>query len=184
MLRVHADEFRTRTCVTHRASAALLVLVNLSLLPQPGSAGEPWAESAFQARDAPRESGQLKPPLPVLPWTSPEAGIPLRYRVPPLTNLGDCCGRGTGEARGVAASTGERLRLPAHSTLAEYLRGFRTTDRLRLWNVWQGHSSSVSLQAGKGGEARLQWSSPTRTDGQSEHGIFDQLFGGSMSELR
>ena len=56
------------------------------------------------------------------------------------------------------------------------LRDARGFDGLRLFNLWHGRNNALSLQAGRRGEATLQWTSHPFGAARDERGVFDRLF--------
>lgn len=89
-------------------------------------------------------------------------------------------GRSIVEEQAQASASDEAPMLHG-STVWQRLGDFRSRGGVRLLTLWQAGGSSVSLQAGKGGQPSLQWSSNSMNRGKAAHGVFDQIFSASIA---
>ena len=62
------------------------------------------------------------------------------------------------------------------TTVWQRMSEYKSRDRVRLLTLWESSASTVSLQAGKGGDPSLQWTSRVMNRGGSTRGLLDQLF--------
>jgi hypothetical protein len=68
-----------------------------------------------------------------------------------------------------------------NTTIWQRMSQYKSHDRVRLLTLWESSGSTVSLQAGKGGNPSLQWTSRVMNRGGSTHGLLDQLFSVSLA---
>lgn len=69
-----------------------------------------------------------------------------------------------------------------HSTTVwQRLAEFRSQDRVRVLTLWQSGAGTVSIQAGKGGNPSLQWTSRLMNRGEATRGLLDRVFALSLA---
>ncbi len=68
-----------------------------------------------------------------------------------------------------------------NTTIWQRMSEYKSHDRVRLLTLWESRGSTVSLQAGKGGNPSLQWTSRVLNRGGSTHGLLDQFFSVSLA---
>lgn len=110
------------------------------------------------------------------------AAVPMRFRVPlepGWWSLGSLpAGRAPAPPAAVTASPRAfpGADLSAATRAWSALQGARGPDGLRLLNLWHGRENALSLQAGRRGEAQLQWTSHPFGTPRDERGVIEHLF--------
>jgi len=66
----------------------------------------------------------------------------------------------------------------------ERLADFKSNRGIRLLTLWESRGSTLSLQAGHGGGALLQWTSRTFGRGEGTHSLLDHLFSKSIGDMQ
>lgn len=66
-------------------------------------------------------------------------------------------------------------------TVWQHLNEYRTRDRVRLVTLWESSESSLSLQAGKKGDASLQWTSKWLNRGGATRGLLDTIVAAALT---
>ncbi|MEP6883553.1 MAG: hypothetical protein ABJC66_02270 [Gammaproteobacteria bacterium] len=80
-----------------------------------------------------------------------------------------------------AASALGEAPLIHYTTVWQRLSEYKSHDRVRLLTLWESSDSSVSLQAGKRGDASLQWTSRLMNRGGSTRGLLDRFLSVSLA---
>jgi hypothetical protein len=116
------------------------------------------------------------------------AEVPVRFRVPLEPGWWSLHSLPAGRASAPLAAGGESPRallgadLPVAGHRWSALQGARGPDGLRLLNLWHGRENALSLQAGRRGEAQLQWTSHPFGPPRDERGVLEHLFGAGPAE--
>ena len=77
---------------------------------------------------------------------------------------------------------GERRAHVLHGTTVwQRLSDYRSHGRVRLLTLWETTGSTVSIQAGKGGNPTLQWTSRLMARGEATRGLLDRLWSVSLT---
>src|SRR5258707_13359066 len=84
------------------------------------------------------------------------------------------------DADPVANSFGDAPMLRG-TTVWQRMSEYKSHDRVRLLTLWESSASTVSLQAGRGGDPSLQWTSRAMDRGGSARGVLDRLFVGFVA---
>ncbi len=66
----------------------------------------------------------------------------------------------------------------------ERMADFKSSRGIRLLTLWESRGSTLSLQAGHGGGALLQWTSRTFGRGEGTHSLLDHLFSTSIGDMQ
>jgi|SRR5271166_3280364 len=66
----------------------------------------------------------------------------------------------------------------------ERLADYKSSRGIRLLTLWESRGSTLSLQAGHGGGALLQWTSRTFGRGEGTHSLLDHLFSTTVGDMQ
>jgi hypothetical protein len=92
--------------------------------------------------------------------------------------------RGTSLSAMGTATHDQSVPMLRDTNIWERMADFKSIRGIRLLTLWESRGSTLSLQAGHGGGALLQWTSRTFGRGEGTHSLLDHLFSTSIGDMQ
>jgi hypothetical protein len=92
--------------------------------------------------------------------------------------------RGTSLSTAATATHDQSVPMLRDTNIWERMADFKSSRGVRLLTLWESRGSTLSLQAGHGGGALLQWTSRTFGHGEGTHSLLDHLFSTSIGDMQ